>query len=270
MNPLIKKDRAGFKLGYNSITKEGDSDLDTMIDFGIFKQSANEEHFETHSKESVWVLMSGSADIEFGNIKKSIERKSIFDEAPIAFHVCGDTAVKILAKSDCEWAVSRTSNNLQFEPMFFSSENLTPEFRGKGLVQDACLRNVRLIFDKTIRPKSNLVIGEVINLAGRWSSYPPHHHEQPEIYHYRFTEPQGYGHGELGEDVYKVKHFDTIKITGNVDHSQCAAPGYGMYYLWVVRHIDGNPYMGFEFTKDHEWTLNENIQGWSPKDFEGL
>jgi 5-deoxy-glucuronate isomerase len=129
-------------------------------------------------------------------------------------------------------------------------------------VQGACEREVRLIFDRATRPYSNLVVGEVINFPGRWSSYPPHRHEQPEIYHYRFTKPQGYGHAELGERVFKVRHGDTLKIVAGETHAQVSAPGYGMYYLWIVRHLDAAPYTGFTFDSDHEWTLDSAQQGW--------
>ena len=133
-------------------------------------------------------------------------------------------------------------------------------------MQDACLRNVRLIFDDSVFKGSNIVIGEVINYPGRWSSYPPHHHSQNEIYHYRFTLPQGYGHAELGEQVYRISNGDTIRIPGGLDHSQVSAPGYGMYYLWVVRHQEGNHYNGFEFTEEHKWLLSRTQQGWTPKE----
>ena len=131
-------------------------------------------------------------------------------------------------------------------------------------MQNAGLRNVRLVFDLSNRPDSNLVVGEVISFPGRWSSYPPHHHDQPEIYHYRFTEPPGYGHGENGEDVYKLRHGDTLFIEPGKDHAQVSAPGYGMYYLWFIRHLPGNPYTGFTFAAEHEWTLDPQKQGWSP------
>jgi 5-deoxy-glucuronate isomerase len=133
-------------------------------------------------------------------------------------------------------------------------------------VQNACLRNVRLIFDRTTRPESNLVLGEVVNYPGRWSSYPPHHHDQPEIYHYRFTAPHGYGHAELGDDVVKVREGDTVVIPPGRDHAQVSAPGYGMYYLWMIRHLPGNPYTGFTFAEEHKWTLDASQQGWRPAD----
>ena len=134
------------------------------------------------------------------------------------------------------------------------------------MVQDACRRNVRLIFDYDNNPESNLVLGEVVNYPGRWSSYPPHHHDQPEIYYYRFTEPQGYGHAELGDSVFKVQQNDTMIIPPQLDHAQVSAPGYGMWYLWVIRHLEGNPYTGFEFTEDHAWTLDPANQGWEPQE----
>ena len=104
-----------------------------------------------------------------------------------------------------------------------------------------------------------------MNYPGRWSSYPPHHHPQAEIYHYRFTLPQGYGHAELGDEVYQVRSYDTIKILDGVSHAQVSAPGYGMYYIWVVRHLPGNRYTGFRFTEEHQWVLDPAHQGWQPR-----
>ena len=108
------------------------------------------------------------------------------------------------------------------------------------------------------------MVGEVINLPGRWSSYPPHHHAQPEIYHYRFNAPAGYGHAEIGGEVYRVAAGDTTLIPGGLDHAQVSAPGYGMYYLWVVRHLPGRPYRGFKVTPAYRWLLDPANQGWEP------
>ena len=114
-----------------------------------------------------------------------------------------------------------------------------------------------MAFDRTIAPpQSKLVIGEVLNFPGKWSSYPPHHHSQTEIYYYEFSPQWGYGHGELGEDVYKIRHGDILPITDNRVHSQTSAPGFHMYYLWSIRHPDENPYDGFTYIKPFEKMLD--------------
>jgi len=148
----------------------------------------------------------------------------------------------------------------------YSPGDIATDDRGAGLAQGACRRLVRTIFDYSTRKDSNLVLGEVVNFPGRWSSYPGHHHPQPEIYHYRFTRPQGYGHAELGDAVFKVRDADTMLIPGGLDHAQVSAPGYGMYYLWVVRHLPRRPYRGFTFSPEHRWLLDPAQQGWLPPD----
>jgi 5-deoxy-D-glucuronate isomerase len=46
-----------------------------------------------------------------------------------------------------------------------------------------------------------------------------------------------------------------LRIPGGQDHAQCAAPGYHMYYLWAIRHLEGARYAGFETSPDHRWTF---------------
>ena len=253
---------------YHPILTEGvsvGSAWDPWMDFSLVRLDPDATCVEAHPKESAWVLLSGTAEVEFGTQTTVIQRQSLFDEPPTALHAGPATAVKIQAGgAGAEFAVLRTTNHQRFEPRLFQPKDLTPEYRGAGLVQNTCLRNVRLIFDRATRPLSNLVVGEVVNYPGRWSSYLPHHHDQPEIYHYRFTRPKGYGHAELGEDILKVQEGDTVFIPPGLDHAQVSAPGYGIYYLWMIRHLPGNPYTGFTFAEEHRWTLDPAQQGWMP------
>ena len=255
--PLIKQKKA-FDYGYTSITQRNESELDTGIEFGILKIKAGNsfEEILNENEECAYLLMSGICLFEYNGITHEAERQDLFTEDPTVLHVSKGTSIKISATTDVEISINKTNNDVSFEPIVFTKNNMfePSEHRGQGLLDDTSYRIVRTIFDKRNREASNLVIGEVVNTQGRWSSYPPHHHPQPEIYHYRFSKDFGYGHGELGENVYKIHQFDTLKILDEQDHSQCAAPGYHMYYIWTIRHLEGNPYTVPEFTETHDWT----------------
>lgn len=268
---LLRGPAHGFPAGFTPVTSRAfelaGAHLPSGIEFGLLNPDTGEVIQESSPLETAWVLLRGVAEIECAGQRTRVQRKSLFDEPPTALHVPRETPVAIqnLAAGN-EWAVIRTANPRAFAPKLFLPADVKPEYRGAGLAQNACLRNVRLIFDYSNRPEAKLVVGEVVNYPGRWSSYPPHHHDQTELYHYRFTDRRGYGHAELGDEVVKVRDGDTTIIPPGLDHAQVSAPGYGMYYLWMIRHLPGNPYTGFTFTEDHKWTLDPAQQGWRPQD----
>ncbi|NGX58091.1 MAG: 5-deoxy-glucuronate isomerase [Chlamydiae bacterium] len=253
MTRHLKNHRQGFPQGITLITQDHD---ETGITFSIIKLKAGESYRFTSRMETAILQMAGTIECKWDNQLIQNTRNSLFDEQPLALHVPNDTQVTLKAITDCECTFFETANDKQFPAVIYSPEGMVDEHRGKGLVEDTSLRFVRTIFDgSNSHPNTELVLGEVVNFPGRWSSYPPHHHPQPEIYHYRFSKPTGYGHAELGEDVMKVRQYDTIKILDELDHAQCSAPGYGMYYIWVIRHLERNRYTVPEFTEEHRWTM---------------
>jgi 5-deoxy-D-glucuronate isomerase len=256
----------GFSLGYTALTHIGETNHDTGINFGILKLQKGENYFIQSEYESAYLLIHGKCLLIHDEIERLVERQSCFDQEPYALHIAANHSAKIRAISDCEFAVSQVINSHSFPTTIYDANNiLESEHRGKGLLNDTAYRMVRTIFDIRNSPHAKLVLGEVITAPGRWSSYPPHHHDQPEIYHYRFTEAQGYGHSECGDDVFKVQEFDTYKILNNNNHAQTAAPGYGMYYIWVIRHLDGKPYDAPTFSEQHSWTksIEANNRVWA-------
>jgi 5-deoxy-glucuronate isomerase len=237
------------------------------LTIGVLHLRAGESFAETTERESAWLLMSGSLRGQAGDVAFEFRRSSLFDESASCVHLSAGTTITLEALDDCELTVYRCANRKAFGPRVFTPEQVPNEHRGAGQVAGRCLRFVRTIFDGSSSPdNAELVLGEVVTLPGGWSSYPPHHHRQPEIYHYRFTAPQGYGHAELGDLVFKVGHRDTVCIEPGLDHAQCAAPGYGMYYSWVIRHLPGDPYTVPEFTDLHAWTMQSGAVHWWPKD----
>lgn len=265
MSLHITDHRGGFGPGLTPITRLDEAEDNTGIGVAVLRLGAGEQVVFTPAHETAWLLMQGSVRGRAGDRDFALERRSLFDDSPGCVHVAGGTAVEFHCATDSEFTVYECANSRRFAPRVYRPEDVPDEHRGKGQVGNRCLRLVRTIFDGTRSdPGAELVLGEVVTLPGGWSSYPPHHHPQPEIYHYRFTHPQGYGHAELGERVFKVRHGDTIKIFDGLDHAQCAAPGYGMYYSWVIRHLPDNPYTVPEFTAEHRWTMEPGAEFWRP------
>jgi 5-deoxy-glucuronate isomerase len=265
MNALIASHRGGFGSGTTVVTRADAPDNPSGIGLAVLRLSAGETLATQARSETAWLLMSGKVSGKAGELEFAFERESLFDESASCIHVAAGTGVKIKAHVDSELTVYECANRLHFAPRVFTSSQVANEPRGKGQVGGRALRYVRTIFDRTNSPPEvELVLGEVVTFPGGWSSYPPHHHPQHEIYHYRFTEPQGYGHAELGEQVVKVKQYDTVKIPAGLDHAQCAAPGYGMYYSWVIRHLPDKPYTVPEFTAELTWRMQPDAPFWRP------
>lgn len=256
-SPLIKK-VCDFSVGLTNITTIGEL-LDCRMNFSILKLEAGEHYDISSQLETAAVLLVGRALVSLNKTETTIKRTTLFHEPPPTLHLASSHRAKICATSACEFAIVSTDNDQQFESTLFdASTMLENEHRGKGLLNDTAYRIVRTVFDKRNRATSNLVIGEVVTFPGRWSSYPPHFHMQPEIYHYRFSEPQGFGYAELGDNVHKIHHGDTIKILDQKTHSQVSAPGYGMYYLWAIRHLPNDPYILPTFVPEHSWTKEDD------------
>lgn len=265
---LVPAPGRAFPTGETCVVRTGSRRTDPAgmgMEFAVLRLRAGQTHRETTALETVLVLLDGNVEVTMSGRVLLATRRSLFDEGPTTFHCGAGTRLMIRARSRAaEFAVIRAENARALPVRAYPPAGTATEDRGAGLAQGACRRLVRTIFDYATRPDSALVVGEVVNFPGRWSSYPGHHHPQPEIYHYRFTLPQGYGHAEVGDAVFKVRHGDTTTIPGGLDHAQVSAPGYGMYYLWVVRHLPRRPYQGFKFTREHTWLLDPHQQGWQP------
>ena len=180
-------------------------------------------------------------------------------------HVPEGVEVRITAIEDAEIAVQKVKNSNSFESHFYTQEECKSAEFGKGTMQETSTRIVRTVIDASTSPKSAMVIGEVINFPGKWSSYPPHAHKQPEVYHYRFYPKQGFGFSMLGtDDAYIVKNCYTSTLDPDKVHSQTSAPGYAMYYIWMIPHIAEQKWSRevTYFHDDHKWLLEPGAKIW--------
>jgi 5-deoxy-glucuronate isomerase len=242
-----------------------------LMEFGVLRLGPGES-YESCSKTDDWTLLlsCGDAVIYPGTGEAwNISRPNLFDYSPWCLSVPANRRVSIRAgDKGAEFFCCATDNPKHFDAKLYTPDECRSEFRGEGTMRETSTRIVRTVFDDTNRPESNLVIGEVIGVPGKWSSYPPHHHPQPEIYHYRFLPEQGFGLTAIGETPYIIRDKDTILIREGEVHPHVTAPGYAMWYLWVIRHIDGAHYGPATdtpiFTEEHKWVMGNENNIWQP------
>lgn len=236
-----------------------------MLDFGLLTLKAGEVYECTEEKERAFLLIGGKVEVQVGDTRSVMERRDLFSQGPWVVHVGTGYRVVVTALTPAELAVEKTLNDTSFAPRIYSPGDCRSDIFGGSGMKGAAERTVRTVFDASNAPYSQMVLGEVINHPGKWSSYPPHDHPQPEIYHFRFLPANGFGFSAHGEDVVKVRHMDTVTLYPGKDHPQVAAPGYAMYYIWMIPHL---PEARFgpdsrHFLDEHVWLLDEKAKIWS-------
>ena len=251
-----------FKTGYQAITELHGQHSDMMMDFGILKLEPQTEYEDDLPLERAYLLMYGKIEVSFDGRTVQAERKSFLDDNLWCLNVPGGVKIKITGMADdSEVAVMRTENERNFEPAVRCGADIVKEVRGKGFMNEAGTRIVRTAQDHRLTPESNLMLGDV-HYPGKWSGFPSHSHVQPEIYFYKFYPENGFGLLKLGDEGILLEHNDTVKIMPEKVHPQVAAPGYAMYYIWVIRHLDGNPYLGPDFEEQHLWVEKPGAVYW--------
>ena len=262
---MVVHNREAFREGYNSICEIGKLHEDMFMDIGVIKLEAGGVYTNEAQRERAVLLIEGKVTFRWAERQETLERKSCFDDNPICLHLPKGMAVTIEALEESELMYQAVENTENFQPKLFRAEDTVTDIFGKDTLGNTSIRSVRTVIDDSIAPYSNLVIGEVINHPGKWSSYPPHDHVQPEVYHYRFQPESGFGISLIGDEASKVEHRSTSMVHTNLVHPQCSAPGYAMYYIWMIPHAPKRWMKDRRFEEKHTWLLDENAEIWAPK-----
>ena len=232
-----------FENGVKTLSAAGDAENDMMMNIRVYRMEAGEEkRFCLPEEEMAVLLVLGDVTFSWNEREKKGHRESFIEEGPCCLHVPAGVRVSVRAHGESEVLVQSTVNARDFAPVFYRPEDCRDDIFGLDVFDNKMKRTVRTVFDFRNAPYSNMVNGEVINHQGGWSSYTPHHHPQPEVYYYRYERPEGFGAGFLGDDVYKIKDGSCACIPGGVTHPQVTAPAFPMYYCWMIRHLEGNPW----------------------------
>jgi len=116
-----------------------------------------------------------------------------------------------------------------------------------------------------------LLVGETLNPPGNWSSYPPHKHDRKapseapleEVYFFKIKPPHGFGLQRIYTSPEDENPFDEVFLLENDDtvviprgyHPVVAAPGYQLYYLWVLAGEE-RKYGAWSDDPNHRWLRN--------------
>lgn len=241
--------------GYNAYLTMGTTDANTGMDVGLLILEPGDEYkINEPEKEVALDLLEGKIEFKWNEESLIADRPDTFHCDAYCLHVCKGTPVSVRAISHAEIYVQKTDNDRTFDAKMYTAENMLLQHAGNHGELSGCMRReIKTFFDYESAPWSNMVLGEVLNLPGKWSSYPPHHHPQPEVYFYRFDRPQGFGAGFANGQVYHTKHNGCLVINHSF-HSQVTAPGYAMCYMWGIRHLPNNPWEKTRIDdEEHEW-----------------
>lgn len=220
---------------------------------------------DTGDRECCLVVVEGRADVrsEQGDWPGLGGRATPFAGTPDAAYLPPRTRFAVEgAAGGAEVGLCFAPASRGAEPRVLPASGVTPEARGHG----AHARTVHPILMGD-EPAESLLVCEVQNPPGHWSSYPPHKHDRDampeesfleETYYFRIDPPQGFGLQRVYTDdrsldeTLAVRDGDTVLVPRGY-HTVSAPPGYAVYYLNVM----AGPIRAWAIANDpdHEWTL---------------
>lgn len=270
---MVKHQKKPFGQGMNIIVRDAGNGDGMLLDFGILKLAEGEIWKDRSDKERALMLISGNVNFEWDGTTREAKRSSCFDENPEALHVAGGMEIILKGGSGgAELCYEACVNPKVFPATYYGKEDIRNDVFGAGSLNETSIRTVRTVFDGESVKESNMVLGEVINHPGKWSSYPPHDHPHPEIYHYRMFPQQGFGVSLLEQDAHIVRDKSTSLIGPDKTHSQVAGAGYAMYYVWMIPHLPDDRWLPSTryFREEHKWLLEKDVKIWPERPYEEL
>ena len=246
--------------GYPEFDAEGEEILctydnaysDMLMDIRVYRMEPGRKRgFCRRGEETAVLLLSGTVTFGWEGWTETVSRRDVFTDGPYALHACAGEEITVEAQTDAEILVQCTKNDTAFSGRLYRPEDAPWVYSCVGKFGNV---------DKDIAPWSNMVLGEVLNDRGNWSGYLPHRHPQPECYYFKFDRPEGFGASFVGDQVFKSVDNSFSAIPGGCLHPQAVAPGFQMYTCWMIRHLDGNPWLQTTRNEDERYLWLHDAQ----------
>lgn len=244
-----------------------------LIGFDLIRLEPGENAvYESEEYEIGLVILQGTCSVKVDDVtfdklgsRRSVFGRSVFDGKPTTVYVPRDSKYEVTATGSMmlEIGVCKVKARKKYEAFVIDAGDVTTEHRGKLNWQ----RDVNDIITSKYEGKvDRIVLGETYSMPGQWSSYPSHKHDtdnlpfevnMEEIYHFKVNPGQGFGIQVMYSDdmslreSYIIKNGDSVAIK-NGYHPVAAAPGYQVYYLWVMAGVDTRQLTPCD-DPDHAW-----------------
>ena len=215
-----------------------------LIQLWLARLAAGEREVLRDDGELCAVVLSGSVNVTVDNAPLGTAARDgeVFDGAGDAAYAPAGSQLELVAVSNAVVAVAAAPVEGASGPArLIRAADQSVRSAGAGNWS----RSIRTILGPDDEA-GRLVVGETINPPGNWSSYPPHKHDrqappdevaQEEVYLYRFDPAGGFGvqlrYDDATESARIVHDGDVVAIPAGY-HPVVAAPGYELYYLWVI------------------------------------
>jgi 5-deoxy-glucuronate isomerase len=229
------------------ITPGKDTDL---IKLEVADLGAGESLSFVADGEALVVILSGALDVEVDGepLGGAGGRASVFDGGGDAVYLPPGATVELTELDGVGAAIAVASAPLADQPAA-PARVITPTDQCLADVGDGnWRRQVRTILGPE-HAAGRLLVGETVSAPGNWSSYPPHKHDEhnpphevqlEEVYYFKFDPPGGFGvqlrydgKSDPADEVFVVRDGDVAIIKSGY-HPVVGAPGYSLYYLWVM------------------------------------
>ena len=233
------------KDGYTALVKPGKDGIEFLEEGVLHLPAGGVYRGTSEGSEVAVVFLGGLANVTVGEtLFHSLGgRANVFAGRATTVHIPPGFKFKIEAVGALEAVLARVPSDLTGEPTLIGPEKVKVSTRGK----ESSERTIHDIVTPAF-PSKRLLIGETFNPPGHWSSYPPHKHDthrapeetrMEEVYFFKVNPNQGFG---LQRVYSPEKHFDeTYVVRDNTMvklplgyHPVAAAPGYQLYYLWIL------------------------------------
>lgn len=245
MNKATLKYPARSRRGYRRIVSPANARL-RLIEFGVVALARGESvDLRFDRKEIAVTLVKGTLSVAGADHKITLgPRKSVFDELPSAVYARGTNRLALTARSKVEALISCAPARAR-KPFIQAIEpsEVVDRIVGTGTYE----RSVRTIIGEDF-PAERLLVGETINQAGKWSSYPPHRHEKnspphearlEEVYYYKLESPKAFGIQRIYTDDGRIDETHTVRegdlcVLPRGYHPVAATPNSRLYYFWAL------------------------------------